>query len=241
MTQPYRHLIIYIFLLLILPSRLSAQIISRHEVEERAPSGNAGAVKTARDMAGRFPLDDDGALTLTTYIDCPGQSRDELYGKVAAWALRSLSDDFSRVLLRDRVKGRIQFDTFFPQMARRTTMGDNSYNVGICPQVCVDLKDGRARVTFTLRDYRVVKSTVAYSPFFVFGNNNNNQLGISASAVSGSQIWPVRDCHPYTRESAYPKVTASRAYVNAVICSDILSERITAVLLKSSPDADDDW
>lgn len=230
---------LFLFLLFVATfGAVSAQMITKKDVEARAKLECLEGVDGAIELAKRYNLNENGEIVFTVVKEYSGQSKQQLYQKIHEWIISMSSDAASAMQVANEEDGRIVTRIGLPYIAKRT-MGDNSYKVGIRPLLRFDFKEGRVRFSFALQCYNVMKKNDDSGYGFGIGGG----MFVTGSGVTtDDQVWPLTECFPFAKGNGkHPKVTSSRALVNSYSCFKILADRINAVLNKPLPKNDDNW
>lgn len=201
----------------------NAQVITKEELKEYTKENNESSVDKAKELSGKYQLDQNGDLTITDAIDCPGVTAKDLFYKISEWML-TMSPEASSAM-ETFGKNAILTNLFLPNIARRNS-GEHVYNVSIYPQILLKFEDNKLILSYSLHDYKVLKKSdeefVSFGSFFV----------IEGSKKKFKQ-WLVRDCYPFAKGSGkYPKIISSRSMLNSIACYELLRKKIIAVVTK---------
>jgi chromosome segregation and condensation protein ScpB len=66
---------------------VNAQVITKEELKEYTKENNESSVDKAKELSEKYKLDENGDLTITETIDCPGVTAKDLFYKVSEWML----------------------------------------------------------------------------------------------------------------------------------------------------------
>lgn len=200
---------------------VNAQVITKEELKEYIKENNESSVDKAKELSEKYKLDENGDLTITETIDCPGVTAKDLFYKVSEWMLTQSPQASSA--MQTFGKNAILTNLFLPNIARRNS-GEHVYNVSIYPQLLFKFEDNKVNFTYSLHDYKVLKKSddefVSFGSFFVI-----------ESSKKKFKEWYVKDCYPFAKGSGkYPKIISSRAMLNTIACYELLSKKIAQVV-----------
>lgn len=202
-------------------SAVNAQVITKEELKEYTKENNESSVDKAKELSDKYKLDENGDLTITETIDCPGVVAKDLFYKVSEWMLTQSPQASSA--MQTIGKNAIITNLFLPNIARRNS-GEHIYNVSIYPQILFKFEDNKVHLTYSLHDYKVLKKSddefVSFGSFFIIEGSKKK-----------FKEWYVKDCYPFAKGSGkYPKIISSRSMLNSIACYEILRKKISAVV-----------
>ncbi len=214
---------ILVLILCLSLSSVNAQVITKEELKEYTKENNESSVDKAKELSEKYKLDQNGDLTITETIDCPGVTAKVLFYKVSEWML-TVSPDASSAM-QTIGKNAIITNLFLPNVARRNS-GEHIYNVSIYPQLIFKFEENKVVLSYSLHDYKVLKKSD--DEFMSFGS-----FFITEGSKKKFKEWYVKDCYPFAKGSGkYPKIISSRAMLNSIACYEILRNKIIAVVTK---------
>lgn len=200
----------------------SAQIMRAEELEKYAVSKYGDKwTEAAQNIASRIQLDKNNCLTFTQIIDCPNQTKEQLYVKINYWYVATFNDANSVIKLNDKDAGVIIGSGFVSDIAGHLG-GMNAYNVSIRPIIKTDIKDNKIRITYTVQDYEVEKRNGGgILGAFTFSSNNNTPPVIT------EEKWTLEKCFPFVeKDSHVAKRTSSKALVMTYAYSNVIMDKI---------------
>lgn len=210
-----------VFCFCIFLSAVNAQVITKEELKEYTSKNNFSSVEKAKELSEKYHLDQNGDLTITETVDCPGVTAKDLFYKFCEWML-TISPELSSNMQTIGNKAIIT-NIFLPNIAKRNS-GENTYHVSIYPQLLFKFEDNLVHFSYSLHDYKILKKSddefVSFGSFFVF-----------ESSKKKFKVWYVKDCYPFAKGSGnHPKITSSRAMLNSIACYELLRNKIIDVV-----------
>jgi hypothetical protein len=195
----------------------SAQLMRSEELEKYAVGkyGNKWT-EAAQSLCSQLALDKNNSLTYTQVIDCPGQSKDQLYVKLNYWFVATFNDANSVIKLNDKEAGVIIANGYVSDIAAHAG-GMTAYLVSIRPLIKVDIKDAKIRVTYTVQSYEVEK------------NIGGGILGAMCSATPNrvNETWGMETCFPFAKKDGHgAKRTSSKALIMTHAYSNVMMDKI---------------
>lgn len=207
-------------LLCIMTVCASAQIMRAEELEKYAVSKYGDKwTEAAQNIASRIQLDKNNCLTFTQIVDCPNQTKEQLYVKMNYWYTATFNDAHSVIKLNDKDAGVIIGCGYVNDIAGHIG-GMNAYRVSIRPIIKTDIKDNKIRITYTVQDYEVEKSNGG-GVLGAFGNQNNTPPVIT------EEKWTLEKCFPFLEKDGHgAKKTSSKALVMTYAYSNVIMDKI---------------
>jgi hypothetical protein len=195
----------------------SAQIMRTEELEKYAVEKYGDKwTEAAQNIASKLQLDKNYGLTYTQVVECPNQTKEQLYVKMNYWYTASFNDANSVIKLNDKDAGVIIGSGYVSNIAGHVG-GMNAYNVSIRPIIKVDIKDNKIRITYTVQDYEVEKS------------NGGGIMGAIGGTVPTTSLekWMLDKCFPFAEKDGYgAKKTSSKALVMTHAYSNVIMDKI---------------
>lgn len=105
-----------------------------------------------------YGLDKDNAITRVTIIDSIPKTKEQIYVAVNDWFVRSFNNGKSVIQLNDKDAGCIIGKGFISNMGSTQSFFTNS-NISAYVIIRADIKDGRMRITTTIQEYEMDKTT----------------------------------------------------------------------------------
>jgi hypothetical protein len=196
---------------------VSAQLMRTEELEKYAV-GKYGDKWTdaAQTIRSQVALDKNNSLTYVQVIDCPNQTKDQLYVKLNYWFVATFNDGKSVIQLNDKDAGVIIANGYVSDIAGHVG-GMSSYDVSIRPIIKVDIKDAKIRVTYTVQNYEVIKMV------------GGGILGAMSSTPPSrnDEKWTLESCFPFVAKDGHgAKKTSSKALVMTHAYSNVIMDKI---------------
>ena len=222
----------------------SAQTFTAEQIEKYAKDkyGDNWA-EAAVNLKNEVALDNKNRLNYQEVIECPGQSKDQLYEKALEWfekAYRS-KDTHGVVQDSDKVKGVIVTRAYIEKIAAQSA-GVNHYQVDMAPYIRVDVKEEKARVSVYMDSYEVTVTAGGGWTSAIASTLATVVTGETDEDAEGKdEVWNISSCFPYVQKDKHKKASSkafvmASAFQNSII--DILKE---ALLADSSSGFDDNW
>lgn len=142
---------------LLLTIGLNAQTFTADQLEKYAKDKyGSNWTKAAENLKSEVALDNKNRLNYQEVIECPGQSKDQLYDKAIEWFEKAFKsqDTHGIILEKDKENGLIVARAYIEKIATQSA-GVNHYQVDVAPYIRVDLKEERARVSAYAGEYEV--------------------------------------------------------------------------------------
>ena len=204
----------------------NAQFMRAEELEKYAKERFGSKWSdAATNIAQNITLDKNNSLTYIQVVNCPGQTKDQLYQKMHYWFSASFNDANHVIQMDDKDAGTIIGVGLVSNIASHVG-GINRYDVSIRPIIKVDIKDNKIRITYTVQNYDVLKSA---------GGGALNNIGQSFSAIGGqpsnnkiedfNEKWPLEQCFPFVKKDKHKK-TSSKALVMTHAYSNVIMDKI---------------
>ncbi len=168
-------------------------------------------VKGAEGLKSRFELDKNDQLSYSTIIECQNQTKDNLYESVNEWFTNAFADKNSSIKTNDKETG-----TLLVNVNLKNIVSFPHQIVSVNMIVKVNIKDGKVRLTSTIKDY-VINSSTSWTP---------------------KKIYPF-----YDEPDALRKKVGSSAYVASCVFTEIVEKQLKEATAPKAKveDTDDDW
>jgi len=211
--------VILSMLLCLIAGSLSAQIMRTEELEKYAVSKYGEKwTEAAQNIASQIQLDKNNCLTFTQVVDCPNQTKEQLYVKLNYWYTATFNDGKSVIQLNDKEAGVIIGSGYVSDIAGHVG-GMNAYNVSIRPIIKTDIKENKIRITYTIQDYEVDKSNG--------GGILSALCGTESRPVITEEKWTLEKCFPFVEKDSHgAKKTSSKALVMTFAFSNVIMDKI---------------
>lgn len=181
----------------------------------------------ATEIATHLSLDDRKAINYVKVIDLPNNTESQLFEKAKRWAnntfntsecmVRSIDDSNHSIIVQGYVNNAVEH-----------IGGSNIYYINLRPIVRIQVKNEKARVTFTMPAYNVHKEEKSGS---LFRPNSHSE-----------EIWDISKCYPFDRYSDLHEITSAKALVMTHLCATRYMEIIEGVLRSQLlPNDNNDW
>lgn len=168
-------------------------------------------VQAADGLKSRFELDKNDQLTYSKVIDCPNMDKDKIYDCVNAWFTKAFADKTASVQTNSKETGAMIVNV---NVKNVVTFPHQVVSVNMI--VKVNIKDGKVRLTSTIKDY----------------------------VINSGTSWTSKKCYPfYDEQDELRKKIGSSAYSASCVFTEIVEAQLTeAVKPKVEANtSDDDW
>ena len=168
-------------------------------------------VQAAEGLKSRFELDKNDQLTYSKVIDCPNMDKDKIYDCVNAWFTKAFADKTASVQTNSKETGAMIVNV---NVKNVVTFPHQVVSVNMI--VKVNIKDGKVRLTSTIKDY----------------------------VINSGTSWTSKKCYPfYDEQDELRKKIGSSAYSASCVFTEIVEAQLTeAVKPKVEANtSDDDW
>lgn len=217
----------------------SAQLMRAEELEKYAEKqyGNKW-VDIAANLrkAETLTLDKNNSLTFIQVIEAPGRTKEQLYVTLNYWFTATFNDANSVIKFNDKEAGTIIGQGYVEGIATHSG-GMNKYNISIRPIIRVDIKEGKARLTYSLQAYNVVKTAGGG----ILGQINKG-MGNANSEKDIEETWPLDQTYPFAEKDAFgAKKTSSKSLIMAYAYSQVMMDKIEEAVKNGMTGEDTDW
>ena len=168
-------------------------------------------VQAAEKLKSRFELDKNDQLTYSKVIDCPNMDKDKIYDCVNTWFTKAFADKTASVQTNSKETGALIVNV---NVKNVVTFPHQVVSVNMI--VKVNIKDGKVRLTSTIKDY----------------------------VINSGTSWTSKKCYPfYDEQDELRKKIGSSAYAASCVFTEIVETQLTeAVKPKVEANtSDDDW
>lgn len=198
---------------------ISAQIMRAEELEKYAVSKYGDKwTEAAKNIATQVQLDKNNCLTFTQVVECPNQTKEQLYVKLNYWYTATFNDANSVINLNDKESGVIIGSGYVANIAEHMG-GMNAYKISIRPIIKTDIKDNKIRITYTVQDYEVLKNAGG-GILSAFGSSTTPPALIK-------EKWTLEKSYPFVEKDTYgAKRTSSKALVMTFAYSNVIMDKI---------------
>ena len=232
--------------------KMQAQVMKAADLEKYAKEKYGDKwLDAALNLSKGLTFDKNESLTYQQVIEVPGKSKDQIYLMLNYWVTATFKDK-QAITLNDKEMGCIIISSPFDGIADHTgTL--NRYVISITPVIKIDIKDGRARVTYTVQNYDVLKAEDAGFLGGLLDNSDNRQNNQNYHG-DGKRLkedhtdrrlydeqWEIVKHYPFVEKDSQKRTCAkalvmTHAYSNAILdkVEEALKHGITGT-------EDDDW
>ena len=168
-------------------------------------------VQAAEGLKDRFALDKNEQLSYSKVIECPNQTKDQLYQNINDWFTKAFADKHSSIKTNDAETG-----TLVVNASLKNIVSFTHQIVNVDMIVKINIKDGKVRLTSTIRQY----------------------------VINSSTPWVSKKCYPfYDEQDPLRKKVGSSAYTASCVFTEIVEQQLTEAVTPKAKveDADDDW
>ena len=250
--KKYYCLMLAVLLLLGGALQMQAQVMKPADLEKYAKEKYGDKwLDAALNLSKGLTFDKNESLTYQQIVQVPGKTKDQIYLMLNYWVTATFKDK-QAITLNDKEMGCIIISSPLDGIADHSGTV-NRYIVSITPVIKIDIKDGRARVTYTVQNYDVLKAEDAGWLGGLFDNsdnrkNNQNYSG-DGKRLKGDNTdrrlydeqWEIIKHYPFVEKDAQKRTCAkalvmTHAYSNAIL--DKVEEALKHGLTGTE---DDDW
>lgn len=135
----------------------NAQTFTADQLEKYAMDKyGSNWTKAAENLKKEVALDNKNRLNYQEIIECPGQSKEQLYNKALEWFKKTFKsqDTHGVIQEQDKDKGLIIAQAYIEDIATQSA-GVNHYQIDVAPYIRVDIKEERARISAYAGNYEV--------------------------------------------------------------------------------------
>ena len=231
---------------------VQAQVMKAADLEKYAKQRYGEKwLDAAANLAKGLSFDKNESLTYQQVIEAPGKTKQQLYVALNYWVTATFKDK-QAITLNDKEAGCIIISSTLEAIADHTgTL--NRYVVNITPVIRIDIKEGKARVTYTVQNYDILKVEDAGWLGGLADNtrtNNKNQNIYSDGKRLNSdktdrrlydEQWEIIKHYPFVEKDAQ-KRTCSKALVMTHAYSNAIMDKVEEALKNGIVgNEDDDW
>ena len=181
----------------------------------------------AKRLSEHMTLDKNRAINYSKVIEAEGKTKDELFETARLWVTSKFSASNCDIRLVDKEMGCIIAQGYVAKVAVNSTL-KNIYSVNLRPVLKIDVKEGRARITFTLSSYSI--------------SNEGITSGIFNPNIHSEEEWEVASRYPFG--NGYNEKTSAMACVMTHLCATVfikLAEQALKEGAKAMRQEDEDW
>lgn len=168
-------------------------------------------VPAADALKGRFELDKNNQLSYGVVIECPNQTKDQLYKSINEWFIKAFADKNSSIKTNDAETGTLLVNTSLKNVITFPRQIASPELI-----VKVNIKEGKVRLTTTIKQY----------------------------LVNASTVWDAKKCYPfYDEQDTLRKRIGSATYVSCCVFTELVEAQLRDAVSIKAPanDTDDDW
>lgn len=136
---------------------INAQTFTADQLEKYAKDKyGSNWAKAAENLKNEVALDNENRLNYQEIIECPEQSKEQLFAKALKWFEKTFKtqDTKGTIIEQDEENGLIVAKAHIEKVAVQSA-GVNRYQVDLAPYIRVDLKEERARISAYAGNYEV--------------------------------------------------------------------------------------
>ena len=232
MTRQHKKRSVWVCALVCLMQALSiatmhAQLVTGEQLMEmkkrQFPTGTWSQI--AAGIGSHIQLSADKAIVYSKVIEIPGKSREELYAAASAWATDNFQGSACDIRMMDSNRGTIIVQGAVLDIFEHVGM-QNVYTVSLKPVLRIDVKDGRARIVFTLSHYNVYRLVKSGR---LFEESQRNE-----------EVWSVAQCYPFIRSDTHENAS-SKALVVTHLCAVTWLKAVEHIAKEGYAPTDNDW
>lgn len=168
----------------------------------------------AKNLAEHMTLDENRAISYMKIVEIPGRTEEELFDIAKRWVASTFNGSDCDIRLVDREMGSIIAQGYVPHVATTETL-NHDYSVNLRPVLTIDVKEGRARITFTLSSYSI--------------SNTGITSGFLNPNTHSEENWSVASHFPFTKYASNSK-TSAKACVMTHLCATVFIKQAEQVL-----------
>jgi hypothetical protein len=168
-------------------------------------------VEAATSLKSKFELDKNDQLTYSNVIECAGMDKDKIYDNINGWFTKTFADKTAAVQTNSKETGALIVNVNIKNVV---TFPHQVVSVNMI--VKINIKDGKARLTTTIKDY----------------------------VINSGTSWTSKKCYPfYDEQDPLRKKIGSSAYVASCVFTEIVEKQLTEAAKPKveTPSSDDDW
>lgn len=231
---------------------VQAQVMKAADLEKYAKQRYGEKwLDAAANLAKGLSFDKNESLTYQQVIEAPGKTKQQLYVALNYWVTATFKDK-QAITLNDKEAGCIIISSTLEAIADHTgTL--NRYVVNITPVIRIDIKDGKARVTYTVQNYDILKvedaGWLGVLADNTKGDNKNQNIYSDGKRLNGDKTdrrlydeqWEIIKHYPFI-EKDNKKRTCSKALVMTHAYSNAIMDKVEEALKNGIVgNEDDDW
>ena len=224
-----------------------AQVMKTADLEKYAKEKYGDKwLDAAKNIAEGLTLDKNESLTYQQVIQAEGKTKQQLYVALNYWATATFKDH-NAITLNDKEAGCIIISSTIPGIVEHTGT-ISKYTVSITPVIRLDIKEGRARVTYTVQNYDILND-VSGGWFGITPDGEKNKSygdgkrkrDDKTNVSLYDEQWEIARHYPFVEKDAQKRTCAkalvmTHAYSNAII--DKVEEALKNGLVGND---DDNW
>lgn len=231
---------------------VQAQVMKAADLEKYAKQRYGEKwLDAAANLAKGLSFDKNESLTYQQVIEAPGKTKQQLYVALNYWVTATFKDK-QAITLNDKEAGCIIISSTLEAIADHTgTL--NRYVVNITPVIRIDIKDGKARVTYTVQNYDILKvedaGWLGVLADHTKSDNKNQNIYSDGKRLNGDKTdrrlydeqWEIIKHYPFI-EKDNKKRTCSKALVMTHAYSNAIMDKVEEALKNGIVgNEDDDW
>lgn len=195
--------------------------------------------ETAKNLAKDLVIDKNGSLTYQEVIEFSGRSKEQLYVQLSYWLNETFQNNHG-VVLNDKDAGTIVISSTLVNIAHhKGTM--NNYYVSITPTIRIDIKPGKIRIIYSIKDYDILKKT---GNGWMSGDGDSGRKRKKDDKKESNhkhEKWEIAQHYPFVKKDSQKRTCAkalvmTHAYSNIVMGK--IKEAVTHGLVGSE---DENW
>lgn len=182
-------------------------------------------------------IDKNGNLTYQEVVEISGRSKEQLHVQLNYW-LNGLFPNNQGVVLNDRDAGTIVLSTTLANIVHhKGTM--NNYYVSITPTIRIDIKPGKIRIIYSIREYDITKK--AGNGWMSGDGGGKRKKDDKKDSNQKIEKWEVAKHYPFVKNDKQ-KRTCAKAFVKTHAYSEIVIGKIKEAVVNGLVGSEDeDW
>lgn len=256
---------------LLIALSINAQTFTADQLEKYAKDKyGSNWIKAAENLKGEVALDNKNRLNYQEVIECPGQTKDQLFDKAIEKLKKAFNsqDTHGNILEEDKENGLIIAQAYIEKIGTQSA-GMNHYQVDVAPYIRIDLKEERARVSTYADKYEVTITKGGGLTSMIAGvatvaavavvaastdsdkdsDKSDSQKKESSSSTTNQkeedkgidERWDISSCYPFVERDKHKKASSKAFVMTSAFQNSIIDIMKEALLADSSDGFDDNW
>lgn len=235
----------WMFVAILITATVSAQaqVMKLSDLEKYAKERYGSKwVDAAMTISHTLQLDKNQSLTYQEVIEAPGKTKQQLYVALNYWVTATFKDK-QAITLNDKEAGCIIVSSTIKNIAEHTgTL--NKYSVSITPIIRLDIKDNKARITYTVQNYDILADvsggwlSIPEPDQRTYGDSKR-KADDKTNANLYDEQWEIAHHYPFV-ESDPQKRTCAKALVMTHAYSNVVIDKVEEAIKNGLVGNDDD-